>query len=79
MLHADHTFEAHPWAKTLAGTSMRGLGVELRLLGIDPDQVEKIARKGMTLLSSPRVTSLMDGEKPLYKIRTVMSGQWEKK
>ena len=53
MLHADHTFEAHPWAKTLAGTSMRGLGVELRLLGIDPDQVEKIARQRNDIIVVP--------------------------
>ena len=53
MLHADHTFEVHPWAKTLAGTSMRGLGVELRLLGIDPDQVEKIARQRNDIIVVP--------------------------
>ena len=44
MLHADHTFEDHLWSKLLAGTSKRGIGVELRILGLDPDQVEKQAR-----------------------------------
>ena len=44
MLHADHTFEDHSWSELLAGTSKRGLGVELRILGLDPDQVEKHAR-----------------------------------
>jgi uncharacterized glyoxalase superfamily protein PhnB len=45
MLHADHTFESHPWTKPLATSRVRGLGVELRLLGLDPDEVEKRARK----------------------------------
>ena len=53
MLHADHTYESHPWAKTLASTSMRGLGVELRLLGIDPDEVEKIARQRNDIIVAP--------------------------
>ena len=53
MLHADHTFESHPWTKKLAGTSMRGLGVELRLLGIDPDEVEKIARQRNDIIVAP--------------------------
>ena len=44
MLHADHTFEDHSWSELLASTSKRGLGVELRILGLDPDQVEKQAR-----------------------------------
>ena len=53
MLHADHTFEGHPWTKTLATTAIRGLGVELRLLGLDPDKVEEIARKREDVIVSP--------------------------
>jgi catechol 2,3-dioxygenase-like lactoylglutathione lyase family enzyme len=44
MLHADHTYEHHPWATALRDGQPRGLGAELRLLGIDPDQVAARAR-----------------------------------
>ena len=45
MLHADHTYEAHPWVDPLASGMMRGLGAELRILGLDPDNVETRARE----------------------------------
>ena len=45
MLHADHTYDEHPWYADLASDSKRGLGAELRLIGIDPDQVEARARE----------------------------------
>ena len=44
MLHADHTYEDHPWVDPLASGMMRGLGAELRALGLDPDEVEARAR-----------------------------------
>ncbi len=40
MLHADHTYEAHPWQAPLAANLPRGLGAELRLFGLDPDAIE---------------------------------------
>jgi len=39
MLHADSTYAGHPWHAELRGDVRRGLGAELRLLGLDPDQV----------------------------------------
>ena len=36
MLHADHTYEDHPWVDPLASGMMRGLGAELRALGSRP-------------------------------------------
>ena len=45
MLHADHTYEDHPWHADLVAGRTRGLGAELRLLGVDPDSVESRARK----------------------------------
>jgi hypothetical protein len=39
MLHADSTYSAHAWAGALADGVRRGLGAELRLLGVDPDGV----------------------------------------
>ena len=43
MLHADSTYAAHPWSEELRGDVRRGLGAELRVLGPDPDQVERAA------------------------------------
>jgi catechol 2,3-dioxygenase-like lactoylglutathione lyase family enzyme len=40
MLHADHAYEANPWAAALESGERRGLGAELRLLGFDPDVIE---------------------------------------
>ncbi len=45
MLHADHTYESHPWHGQLTGERPRGLGIELRLLGVDPDRLEQRARQ----------------------------------
>ena len=43
-LHADHTWEHMPWHPRLEAGEPRGLGAEVRLLGPDPDEVEKRAR-----------------------------------
>ena len=44
-LHADHAYDAMPWAEQLAGAARRGLGAEIRILGIDPDAAEQRARE----------------------------------
>ena len=44
MLHADHTHEGHPWTADLATGATRGIGLQIRLLGIDPDETEERAR-----------------------------------
>jgi len=43
MLHADHTYDHHPLYGRLSEGRTRGAGAELRLLGIDPDRVQKRA------------------------------------
>jgi catechol 2,3-dioxygenase-like lactoylglutathione lyase family enzyme len=45
MLHADHAYDDHPWHADLSAETIRGLGAELRLFGIDPDAVEGRARE----------------------------------
>jgi uncharacterized glyoxalase superfamily protein PhnB len=45
MLHADHTHEDHPWYKDFASGAKRGLGLQIRLLGVDPDEIERRARE----------------------------------
>lgn len=50
-LHADHTYDGMPWASRLAEPGKRGFGAEIRILGIDPDGVEPVARaRGATVL-----------------------------
>jgi uncharacterized glyoxalase superfamily protein PhnB len=44
MLHADHTHDQHPWYPQLIAGTARGVGAQIRLLGIDPDAVERRAR-----------------------------------
>ena len=45
-LHADHTYAQMPWAERLRDESPRGLGAEIRILGVDPDAAERRARDG---------------------------------
>jgi len=45
-LHTDHTYTRQPWGPRLAAAEKRGFGVEIRLLGIDPDEAEHRARAG---------------------------------
>jgi catechol 2,3-dioxygenase-like lactoylglutathione lyase family enzyme len=44
-IHADHTFERHPLAATLAAPTPRGLGVEFRVHGCDPDRAAEAATR----------------------------------
>ena len=44
MLHADHTYEHNPRSTRLSAGERRGLGAELRLLGMNPDEVAERAR-----------------------------------
>ncbi|MEO8744266.1 MAG: VOC family protein [Candidatus Dormibacter sp.] len=51
MLHADHTLDHSPVETARLGApGRRGTGAEIRILGIDPDQVEARAReRGFTV------------------------------
>ncbi len=55
-LHADHTYEAMPWAPALATNTPRGLGAELRILGLEPDEAARAASEhDYRVLLGPRV------------------------
>ena len=43
-LHADHTYDGQPEAERLAAPGKRGTGAEIRLMGLDADEVERRAR-----------------------------------
>ena len=45
MLHARHTYDAHPLYTLPGGNTCPGVGPELRLHGRDPDAAERIARE----------------------------------
>ena len=45
MLHADHTYDHHAMTSLLADGVQRGIGVELRLHGCDPDAAEAVAQR----------------------------------
>jgi uncharacterized glyoxalase superfamily protein PhnB len=55
MLHADHAYDHHPLYAPLQTARERGVGAELRFLGLDPDQVEaRAARAGAIVLQPPK-------------------------
>ena len=55
VLHADHTYDQQPWAPRLRDAGKRGVGAEIRILGIDPDAAERRANeRGATVLVSAR-------------------------
>ncbi len=45
MLHADHSYLDHEMSGVTAGVEIRGLGVEIRIYGADPDQAEAAAQQ----------------------------------
>ena len=52
MMHADHTYQDHPLKGSLVPEMVRGIGVELRVHGCDPDAAEAKARElGYTVLA----------------------------
>lgn len=51
MLHADHTYDHHPLSARLQSEGKRGDGAELRVMGIDPDELQWRAEEaGATIL-----------------------------
>ena len=52
-LHADHAYSRMPWASLLTEHGRRGLGAEVRILGIDPDAAQQRARDGGFTVAVP--------------------------
>ena len=44
MLHADHAYDQHPLHERVHGIVVRGIGAEIRVMGIDPDAAEERAK-----------------------------------
>jgi hypothetical protein len=50
--HADHTYDKHPLKGIISIKNKRGIGIELRLLGCNPDQAEiKAIKHGFKVIS----------------------------
>jgi len=57
MLHADHTLDHSPSeTRRLQAPGLRGTGAEIRILGLDPDLVEKRALAGGFTVNAPTKT-----------------------
>ena len=55
ILHADHSYSEHPLLSLTGDGALRGVGVELRLYGIDPDAAEARARaRGDTVFAETK-------------------------
>jgi len=53
MVHADHTYDRHPINGILSECPERGIGIEIRLYGRDPDEAESAAQAlGFEVLAS---------------------------
>jgi catechol 2,3-dioxygenase-like lactoylglutathione lyase family enzyme len=53
MLHCDHTYDHHPLFARLQMPGVRGIGAELRILGIDPHAVDTRARAAKATILQP--------------------------
>jgi predicted enzyme related to lactoylglutathione lyase len=53
MLHADHTYDHHPLYARLKEEGKRGTGSELRVMGIDPDMLQKRAEAAGAVILQP--------------------------
>ena len=44
-IHSYHTYDKHPYLNIIKSSVPKGLGIELRVIGCDPDRAEERARK----------------------------------
>ena len=44
-IHSYHTYGTHPFLYFIKSSKSKGLGIELRVIGCDPDRAEERARK----------------------------------
>jgi uncharacterized glyoxalase superfamily protein PhnB len=55
MLHADHAYDHHPLHARIdrIGEGLRGAGAELRVMGVDPDEVQVRAKAAGATIVQP--------------------------
>ena len=55
-IHSYHTYDNHLYINIVKSSKLKGLEIELRVIGCDPDRAEERARKeNYTILSHPKV------------------------
>ena len=74
MLHADHTHEDHPWHAALVSGATRGIGAQIRILGMDPDALERRARAAGDYVAVPAATRVTAGARSASATPTATSG-----
>jgi catechol 2,3-dioxygenase-like lactoylglutathione lyase family enzyme len=79
MLHADHSYDHHPLFERTRNVKERGAGAELRVLGIDPDEVARAA--GCSVLHQAkdfphgwREVSVADPDGYVWVVRVALEG-----
>ena len=51
-IHSYHTYDSHPYINILKSSKPKGLGIELRVIGCDPDKAEERARRKSYIILS---------------------------
>ena len=51
-IHSYHTYGTHPFLNFIKSSKSKGLGIELRVIGCDPDRAEERARKEKYIILS---------------------------
>ncbi|HTQ95299.1 MAG TPA: VOC family protein [Candidatus Acidoferrum sp.] len=82
MLHADHAYDHHPLYAPLQAARERGVGAELRFLGIDPDKLEERAQTaGATIVQRAkdfphgwREVTVLDPDGYIWTVGVPISG-----
>jgi uncharacterized glyoxalase superfamily protein PhnB len=83
MLHADHAYDRHPLYAILQAACERGVGAELRFLGVDPDEVEQRARRAGATIVQPakdyahgwREVTLLDPDGYIWTVGSPLPGK----
>ena len=76
MLHADHTYDKHPWHQRLVADERRGLGAELCAFSAWTPMRLRHARGALARpSSSPRPQGAMAGPRSWSKMWTATSGR----
>ncbi len=83
MLHADHAYDRHPLYALLQAARERGVGAELRFLGVDPDEAEQRAKRAGSTIVQPtkdfahgwREVTLLDPDGYIWTVGLPISGK----
>ena len=58
-IHSYHTYDTHPYINIIKKSKPKGLGIELRVVGCDPDKAEERAKKENYIIYVIQLIKLM--------------------